>query len=640
MNRLFKYNLFLTVVIILITGCGGGSSGKQAPAPAFDYLNRKIDSWIQNGYYDGAAVRIVKDKDILFESYYGGYTDTTALHVASAGKWIAAATIAAIVDEGKLSWDDEVRKYLPEFSDIKGDATLSQLMSHTAGYTDYQPEGKRRDDYQTLKEAVDNILNLPADTIAGTKFQYGGLAMQVAGRMAEVATGKDWETLFQEKIAKPLDMKYSYFVPVSEEPGFNPMLGGGFKTCLHDYMNFLNMVAHNGLFEEKRILSEKAVDEIEADHVKNATIASENYVLRSRQNLHNGIYGLGCWREEIDENNKTTLISSPGWAGTYPWVDRKNNVYGFVLAKVKGKAFGEGFSSFYGSAVLPLIVRDAIKQSNYPKELKKSMINIGQARLYCEELGAGEPVIFIHGHSLNRDMWDLQFFEFAKNYRAIRYDIRGYGCSSPQKEGEQFTHAEDLRALMDSLKISKAHIIGLSLGGYIGADMLGWFPERIESAVLASGNIRPLPKPSIPIDEIESEQRDMEIAALKKKGIDAMKREWFSGLIKSGGTNKEQMRHPLWSMIYQWDAWQPLHKEARVIAGGDAYDKLKLNKPTIPVLIVEGQSENNSYSDSPDILNYLPNGQLIVLENCGHMLNMEQPDIFNNAITEFYRTIK
>ena len=435
-------------------------------------------------------------------------------------------------------------------------------------------------------------------------------------------------------------MKYSCFVPVSEEPGFNPMLGGGFKTCLHDYMNFLNMVAHNGLFEEKRILSEKAVDEIEADHVKNATIASENYVLRSRQNLHNGIYGLGCWREEIDENNKTTLISSPGWAGTYPWVDRKNNVYGFVLAKVKGKAFGEGFSSFYGSAVLPLIVRDAIKQSNYPKELKKSMINIGQAQLYCEELGTGEPVIFIHGHSLNRDMWDLQFFEFAKNYRAIRYDIRGYGYSSPQKEGKQFTHAEDLRALMDSLKISKAHIIGLSLGGYIGADMLGWFPERIESAVLASGNIRPLPKPSIPMDEKESAQRDMEIAALKKKGIDAMKREWFSGLIKSGGTNKEQMRHPLWSMIYQWDAWQPLHKEARVIAGGDAYDKLKLNKPTIPVLIVEGQSENNSYSDSPDILNYLPNGQLIVLENCGHMLNMEQPDIFNNAITEFYRTIK
>lgn len=637
-----KYILVLIIISISIfSNCRRVPSGNDAKTLfALQYLDRKIGSWVDSGYYNGAAVRIIKDNNILFENYYGGYTDTTALHVASAGKWVASAIIAAIVDEGKLSWDDKVQKYLPEYWDTKGDATLRQLMSHTAGYPDYQPEGKRRDDYQTLNEAVSNIVDLPADTIAGTKFQYGGLAMQVAGRMAEVATGKDWETLFQEMIAKPLDMKYSYFVPVSEEPGFNPMLGGGLKTCLRDYMNFLNMITHRGSFDGRRVLSEMAVDEIEADQVKDMVISSENYVFRSRQNLHNGIYGLGCWREEVDENNKATLISSPGWAGAYPWVDRKNNVYGFILAKVNGKAFSEGFSSFYGSAVLPLIVRDAIKESNYPKELKKSMVNIGQAQIYCEELGTGEPIIFIHGHTLNHDMWDLQFFEFAKKYRAIRYDIRGYGYSSQQKENEQFTHAEDLKVLMDSLKIDKAHIIGLSLGGYIGADMLGWFPERIESAVLASGNVRPLPKPSIPMDENESAKREQEIAAVKKNGIDAMKREWFNGLMKSGGTNNELMLHPLWSMIYQWDAWQPLHKEARVIAGDDAYDKLKKNKPNIPVLIVEGKSLNNHYSDQPEILQYLPQGKFVIVEDAGHMLNMEQPRSFNDVIIEFYQTIK
>lgn len=638
--RNIKY-YWITVIALafLVMDCDAKSK-PYVNLPALDFLNRKVASWVDSGYYDGASVKIVSGNKVLFEDYYGGYTDTTALHVASAGKWVAVATIAAIVDDGKLSWDDNVRKYLPEFTDAKGDATLRQLLSHTAGYPDYQPEGKRRDDYQTLEEAVFNILNLPSDTIAGTKFRYGGLAMQVAGRMAEMATGKDWETLFQEKIAKPLDMKYSYFVPVSEEPGFNPMLAGGLKTCLRDYMNFLNMIAHNGLFEGERILSEKAINEIEADQIKEAVIGSENYVLRSRQNLHNGIYGLGCWREEIDENNKATLISSPGWAGAYPWVDRKNNIYGFILAKVKGKAFSEGFSSFYGGAVLPLIVRDAIKQQNYPAELKHGMVNIGKTHLYCEELGAGDPVIFIHGHSLNHNMWDLQFFEFAKNYRAIRYDIRGYGYSSPQKEGDQFTHVEDLKSLMDSLKIDKAHIIGLSLGGFIGADMLGWFPERIKSAVLASGNVRPLPKPSIPMGEEESERRDMEIAALKKKRIDVMKREWFNGLMKSGGTNKELMRYSLWSMIYQWDAWQPLHKEARVIAGGDAYDKLKLNKPTVPVLIVEGQSENNRYSKHPKMLQYLPKGRLVIIEDAGHMLNMEQSEHLNSVISEFYYEIK
>ncbi|MFP3434884.1 serine hydrolase domain-containing protein, partial [Paraburkholderia sp. SIMBA_061] len=91
--------------------------------------------------------------------------------------------------------------WLPEFTDSKGQATLGQLLSHTSGYPDYQPKGKHPDDHQTLQEAVRHIVGLPAQRRPGTEFHYGGLAMQVAGRMAEVASGKDFETLFQEEIA-------------------------------------------------------------------------------------------------------------------------------------------------------------------------------------------------------------------------------------------------------------------------------------------------------------------------------------------------------------------------------------------------------------------------------------------------------
>lgn len=633
----------ITKLIVLLVIAGNLScnnkqdSQPETIAPALTYLGEKITSWVNNGYYDGVALKVVKDNQPMFELYHGGYTDTTALHVASAGKWVAAATIAVIVDEGLLSWDDKVSKYIPAIEDIKRDATLRQLLSHTAGYPDYQPENKRRDDYQTLEEAVANIIDLPVDTLPGTKFRYGGLAMQVAGHMAEIATGKDWETLFQEKIARPLRMEFSYFVPVSEEPGFNPMLGGAFRTCLHDYMNFLQMFAGNGQFEDKQVLSVKAIEEIEANQVKNALVSQPEYVVNTRQNYHNGIYGLGMWREELDENGNATLVSSPGWAGAYPWIDRKNNIYGFMIAKVNGNAFAEGFSSFYGSAVLPVIVRDAVRQMNYPAELKTGKINIGNAGLYYEEMGSGEPVVFIHGHSLNHTMWDEQFFEFAKQYRTIRYDIRGYGYSSPQTETEQFTHVEDLIRLMDALHIEKAHIVGLSLGGFIGADMLGWFPDRILSVVLASGNVRPLPKPSIPMDMQEAERRNREITDLKKKGIDVMKREWFYGLMKSGGTQKERMRESLWNMIYQWDAWQPLHKEVRVIAGGDAYDKLKENRPAIPVMILEGKSEHNHFPENPETLDYLPNGRLEILNDAGHMMNMEQPEAFNKIVLDFIR---
>lgn len=85
---------------------------------------------------------------------------------------------------------------------------------------------------------------------------------------------------------------------------------------------------------------------------------------------------------------------------------------------------------------------------------------------------------------------------------------------------------------MDALHIQKAHIVGLSLGGFVGADILGCFPERMLPAFLASGNIRKSKGPSEPMTKEEAAKRDEEIAALKKRGVEVMKKEWFEGLIK------------------------------------------------------------------------------------------------------------
>ena len=117
-----------------------------------------------------------------------------------------------------------------------------------------------------------------------------------------------------------------------------------------------------------------------------------------------------------------------------------------------------------------------------------------------------------------------------------------------------------------------------------------------------------------------------------------MKKEWFEGLMKSGGSQRERMRESLWQMIDEWDAWQPLHKEVRVVAGLDAIEKLKKNHPDVPALIVEGHSSGNRFSKEPPILQYLPNGKLKVIDDCGHMLNMERPEEFNAALEEFLKS--
>lgn len=346
----------------------------------FSLIDQKIQSWIDSGYYSGAGLIIAKDNQVILDKFYGNYTADSVIYIASAGKWLAAATIAAVVDDGKLSWDDTVNKWLPEFSDVKGTATLRQLLSHTSGYPDYQPEGAHRDDYQTLEESVTQIVGLPAKSVPGTDFHYGGLAMQVAGRMAELASGKDWEPLFQEKIAQPLGMKNTHFTPVHQGGGHSPMLGGGARTTLHDYANFLNMIFNNGKFSGEyssddskssdeyshngmRVLSEAAIKEMQADQIGEAKVAEHEFVERVRSEMHNGIYGLGEWREELDSTGNAMLISSPSWAGAYPWIDKTTYTYGFFLTHVNvGKANHDGFSSFYSSPVLPIMAREVYKK--------------------------------------------------------------------------------------------------------------------------------------------------------------------------------------------------------------------------------------------------------------------------------------
>lgn len=328
----------------------------------FSSLDSIITGWMEKGYYEGGAVGVVLSDSVVFHKSYGNVTDTTQVYVASAGKWVAAAVIAAVVDRTGLDWNDPVEKWLPEFrGDVKGKIVLRQLLSHTSGIRPYLPE-PRVDNYNHLDSAVAEILPLDTVFAPGTRFEYGGLAMQVAGRMAEKATGKEFEALFQELIAQPLGMFHSHFVPVNTDGGHAPMLGGGLCTTLHDYLCFLNMIYHQGMFKGQRILLSETVREMQSDQVGNAKVMRGEYVERALGKHHTGIYGLGEWRELVDgQTGEAYQVSSPGWAGAYPWINKRDRVYGFFIAHVCGAANKEdGFSSFYGSPVLSATVSEIV----------------------------------------------------------------------------------------------------------------------------------------------------------------------------------------------------------------------------------------------------------------------------------------
>jgi CubicO group peptidase (beta-lactamase class C family) len=138
------------------------------------------------------------------------------------------------------------------------------------------------------------------------------------------------------------------------------MLGGGARSTLRDYASFLAMIFNDGMFEDTRVLSAKAIREMQADQVRGAFVKPLEFPERVRGAKHHAIYGLGEWREELDVKGNATLLSSPSWAGAYPWIDKRTGVYGVMLAHVEGPSAGrDQFSSFYSSAVLAQLVRQA-----------------------------------------------------------------------------------------------------------------------------------------------------------------------------------------------------------------------------------------------------------------------------------------
>ena len=179
------------------------------------------------------------------------------------------------------------------------------------------------------------------------------------------------------------------------------------------------------------------------------------------------------------------------------------------------------------------------------------------------------------------------------------------------------------------------------MGACVAGDMLAMYPERLLTCTLASGGIRSSKGPSEPMDSAESAKRDSEIAVLKAKGVDQMKSEWIEQLMSSGGSHRERMRKPLTQMIQAWSAWQPFHKEVRLFYGKEAWAHLKQRgQVDVPVLCIRGANELKGKHSRPAELKYTKNGHFVVIEDCGHMLNMERPNEFNRSILEFINSQK
>lgn len=288
---------------------------------------------VSNLRLDGAAMLFIKDGETLCESYFGRYTETTTVPLISAAKWISAATILRLVDEGFLSLDDPVSKYLNYFEGEHGTITVRQMLSHTSGLPMYH-ECMFLSDI-LLDQCTRSIAQMELESTPGTQFLYAGTAFSVAGRVAEAAIGDDkrWGDIFFEHFADPMDMFLTNYGNTR-----NPLLSEGYVvSSLTEYGRFLQMILDGGVYDNKQILSEAALNEMFADQTANAETGF---------NPRGGdiSYGLGIWRDQVNDDGTAVVVSSPGGAGYMPWINFDRNIIGIFMVETRNESIWQSWS--------------------------------------------------------------------------------------------------------------------------------------------------------------------------------------------------------------------------------------------------------------------------------------------------------
>jgi CubicO group peptidase (beta-lactamase class C family) len=288
---------------------------------AFLTTNQKLfgNNIIALAYKNG---KIVYKKEI--EKEIGDFNGRVQVPAGLTSQWLVAATIMAYVDDGKISLDDKVSKYLPIFSKyMKTYITIRNCLSFTTGIRADPPGplkllGKSK--YPDLETEVNSFASKrEIETNPGTEIYFSQIGPDIAARVLEVITKKTFDRIVQDKILRPCKMRSTSF---TNDNGVTSNAADGAVTTANDFINFLSMLLNKGIFEGKTILTEKSVAEMETLQFPKLPV---KYMPKEGEGLKTA---LGCWIE-----NGTT-ITSLNITGFYAYVDRNLN-YAALLIPLK-----------------------------------------------------------------------------------------------------------------------------------------------------------------------------------------------------------------------------------------------------------------------------------------------------------------
>ncbi len=257
--------------------------------------------------------------------------------------------------------------------------------------------------------------------------------------------------------------------------------------------------------------------------------------------------------------------------------------------------------------------------------------------LNYEEAGSGLPLVFVHEFAGEARSWTPQVNFFARRYRTIVYNARGYPPSDVPDDVKAYSQdraTDDIRGLLDHLGIAKAHVCGLSMGGYATLHFGLRYPERALSLCVAGCGYGSV------LSEQEKFRQDSALVArrFREDGM-AKVAEFYS----QGPTRVQFMRKD----PKGWREFRDLLAAGSALGHALTLEGVQLSRPSVltlgdrmaklrvPTLIVTGDEDDPCLEPGIFMKRRIPSAGLVVMPESGHTINLEEPELFNRTLLDF-----
>ena len=258
-------------------------------------------------------------------------------------------------------------------------------------------------------------------------------------------------------------------------------------------------------------------------------------------------------------------------------------------------------------------------------------------RLYYEETGSGAPVIFVHEYAGDHRSWEPQLRHFGQSYRAISYAARGYPPSDVPGNVEAYSQAraaDDILSVLDHLGLDRAHVVGLSMGGFATLHFGLRHPARAHSLCVAGCGYGAEP------DQRDRFRAEAEAVAafIRDHGMAAFAEKYAYGPTRVQFENKDPRGFAEFKrMLAEHSAQGSINTQLGVQRERPSLYELtdEMKRLDVPTLVLTGDEDWPCLNPAILMKRTIPTAALAVMPNCGHAINIEDPDQFNGIVAAF-----